>query len=79
MDFAEGRAQGEKSPVGILPRREELNLEGLDIADSDLNRLLSIDRNQWQQEMISREEHITQFDGLPDEIWQAHNDMKAAF
>ncbi len=79
IDLAEGRVQGEKSPVGILPRREELNLEGLDIADSDLNRLLSIDRDQWQQEMISREEHIAQFDGLPDEIWQAHNAMKAAF
>ena len=79
MDLAEGRATGEQSPVGILPRREELNLQGLDIADSDLNGLLSIDREQWQQEMISREEHIAQFDGLPDEIWQAHNAMKAAF
>ena len=79
MDLAEGRATGEESPVGILPRREELNLEGLDISDSDLNLLLSIDRERWQQEMISREEHLSQFEGLPDEIWQAHNAMKAAF
>jgi phosphoenolpyruvate carboxykinase (GTP) len=79
MDLAEGRAQGEQSPVGILPRREELDLQGLDIADTDLTRLLSIDRERWQEEMISREEHLSQFEGLPDEIWQAHNAMKAAF
>ncbi|HEU0072795.1 MAG TPA: phosphoenolpyruvate carboxykinase (GTP) [Dehalococcoidia bacterium] len=79
MDLAEGRAQGELSPVGILPRQDELNLQGLDIADSDLERVLSINQELWQQEMINREEHLSQFTGLPEEIWQAHRDMKAAF
>ena len=79
MDLAEGRAQGEPSPVGLLPRRDELNLEGLEISDADLERLLSIDRDQWKQEMTSREEHLSQFGGLPDEIWQAHYAMKGAF
>jgi phosphoenolpyruvate carboxykinase (GTP) len=79
MDVAEGRATGEQSPVGILPRPDELNLQGLDIAQADLDRLLGINRELWLQEMDSREEHLSQFTGLPDEIWQAHKDMKAAF
>ena len=79
MDLAEGRAEGEQSPVGILPRRKELDLQGLEIADADLTRLLSIDRERWREEMLSREEHLSQFAGLPDEIWKAHNEMKAAF
>ena len=79
MDLAEGRAQGEASPVGILPRPEELDLTGLDISDADLDRLLSIDRDMWREEMQNREEHLARFAGLPEEIWQAHRDMKAAF
>jgi phosphoenolpyruvate carboxykinase (GTP) len=78
MDLAEGRAQGEESPVGILPKREELNLEGLEISDGDLQRLLTIDRGMWQQEMAGREEHLSQFSGLPEEIWAAHRRLVAA-
>ena len=62
----------------MLPRQSELNLDGLDIAPADLDRLLSIDRERWQAEMINREEHLQQFGDLPDEIWEAHRQMKAA-
>jgi phosphoenolpyruvate carboxykinase (GTP) len=79
LDVAEGRAVGEESPVGILPRQEELNLEGLNIAPSDLDRLISIDTAHWHTEMVNREEHLRQFHGLPEEIWEAHRNMKAAF
>jgi phosphoenolpyruvate carboxykinase (GTP) len=78
MDLAEGRVQGQASPVGILPRREELNLEDLNIAEVDLQRLLNIDRAMWREEMDGRERHLLQFAGLPDEIWQAHRRMTAA-
>ncbi|HLG12488.1 MAG TPA: phosphoenolpyruvate carboxykinase (GTP) [Dehalococcoidia bacterium] len=78
MDLAEGRVQGEESPVGILPKREELNLEGLNVLEADLQRLLTINRAMWQQEMSSREEHLSHFAGLPEEIWQAHRRMTAA-
>jgi len=78
MDLAEGRVQGEVSPVGILPRREELNLDGLNIAEADLQRLLNIDRATWRDEMASRETHLSQFVGLPEEIWEAHRRMTAA-
>ncbi|HEY7466586.1 MAG TPA: phosphoenolpyruvate carboxykinase domain-containing protein, partial [Dehalococcoidia bacterium] len=78
MDLAEDRVQGQVSPVGILPRREELNLDGLNIPEADLQRLLNIDRATWREEMASREAHLSQFAGLPDEIWQAHRKMTAA-
>jgi phosphoenolpyruvate carboxykinase (GTP) len=77
MDLAEGRVQGQVSPVGILPRREELNLDGLNIAEADLQRLLNIDRAMWRDEMASRETHLSQFAGLPEEIWEAHRRMTA--
>jgi phosphoenolpyruvate carboxykinase (GTP) len=78
LDFAEGHAVGEETPVGVLPRESELNLDGLDILPADLARLLSIDYDHWRTEMVNRESHLQQFDGLPDEIWEAHRHMKAA-
>jgi phosphoenolpyruvate carboxykinase (GTP) len=79
LDFAEGDAIGEESPAGVLPRESELNLEGIDIAPADLERLLSLDPERWETEMRNREEYLSQFRGLPDEIWQAHRDMAHAF
>jgi phosphoenolpyruvate carboxykinase (GTP) len=79
IDIAEGRAVGEESPAGLLPRESELNLEGLEIAPGDLRRLLSLDYETWRAEMANREEHLQQFEDLPEEIWEAHRSMKAAF
>jgi phosphoenolpyruvate carboxykinase (GTP) len=79
LDFAAGKATGEESPAGVLPKAEELNLDGLEISPADLERLLSIDHDRWRAEMANREEHLRQFDGLPEAIWQAHRDMAQAF
>jgi phosphoenolpyruvate carboxykinase (GTP) len=78
LDLKEGKVKGEESPVGILPRKDELNLEGLNIPDAALDRLLSIDRERWREEMVNREEHLQQFEHLPEVIWEAHWKMKAA-
>ena len=78
MDLKEGRAQGVRTPVGIVPRVEELNLEGFDGDPEDLGRLLKIDTDRWRQEMALREEHLAQFDDLPEEIWEAHRRVRTA-
>jgi phosphoenolpyruvate carboxykinase (GTP) len=64
--------------VGVLPKESELNLDGLNIAPADLERLLSIDVQQWRTEMANREDHLKQFDGLPEAVWQAHREMRTA-
>ena len=78
IDVKEGRAQGVRTPVGIVPRVEELNLEGFEGSREDLCRLLEIDTDRWRQEMALREEHLAQFDDLPEEIWEAHRRVQAA-
>jgi phosphoenolpyruvate carboxykinase (GTP) len=79
IDFAEGRAKGVETPAGVLPREDELKLDGLDIPAEDLERLLSIDREAWAREMTQREEHLSEFSNLPESIWEAHRKMVAAF
>jgi phosphoenolpyruvate carboxykinase (GTP) len=73
MQLHAGEVTGVRTPVGILPAKDELNLDGLSIDDGDLDKLLTIDVARWRQEMGFRDAHLAQFDGLPAEIWEAHH------
>jgi phosphoenolpyruvate carboxykinase (GTP) len=77
LQLKNGEVKGRQTAVGILPTREELNLEGLDIPEQDLERILTIDKARWQQEMGFREEHLEQFDRMPEAIWEAHRRVTA--
>jgi len=72
MQLKNGEVEGVKTPVGILPAKGELNIDGLEIDPSDLDTLLSIDTDRWKQEMGFRAAHLAQFENLPEEIWEAH-------
>jgi len=72
MRLKDGDLTGRATPVGILPTKEELQLEGVAVTAEDLDTILSIDVERWCQEMASRERHLAQFGGLPEEIWDAH-------
>ncbi|WGL52406.1 phosphoenolpyruvate carboxykinase (GTP) [Nocardioides sp. BP30] len=71
LQYQAGEVTGVESPVGVLPKAEELNLEGMRFEEGDLDKLLSIDVERWCQEMKFREEHLNQFN-LPEAIWEAH-------
>jgi phosphoenolpyruvate carboxykinase (GTP) len=78
MRLRNGEVTGTRTPVGIVPTREELDLTGCDVRPEDLDRLLTIDIARWRQEMAHREQHLAQFDGLPEAIWEAHRRVTAA-
>ncbi len=79
MQYANGEVTGVQTPVGVIPARDELLLDGLDEQGlADLDTVLSIDIERWQQEMGHREKHLAQFDGLPDAIWEAHRRVASA-
>jgi phosphoenolpyruvate carboxykinase (GTP) len=77
MQLKNREFEGVSSPVGILPAKHELELDGLLIDAADLDKLLSVDVERWRQEMGFRETHLAQFGGLPEEIWQAHQRVAA--
>lgn len=72
IEAKHGEVKGNATAVGVLPTRDELLLDGLQIADDDLDRLLTIDVDRWKQEMGYREEHLSGFANLPAAIWEAH-------
>ena len=79
MQLRDGEVEGFKSPVGILPTKDELNTDGLEIDPADLDTLLTIDVNRWKQEVGFRQAHLEQFANLPEEIWAAHRRVAEAF
>ncbi|MBC2932368.1 phosphoenolpyruvate carboxykinase (GTP) [Nocardioides sp. zg-1228] len=77
LQLKNGEVEGRRTAVGILPTEEELDLSGMDVPAEDLERILSIDKERWQQEMGFREEHLAQFERMPEEIWEAHRRVAA--
>jgi phosphoenolpyruvate carboxykinase (GTP) len=78
LRLKDGEVEGRQTPVGIVPTRDELDLNGLNIIAADLDKVLSIDSARWTEEMARRERHLAQFDDLPEEIWAAHRRVAAA-
>jgi len=78
MQLKDGDVKGRETAVGIIPTEDELNLEGMNTKPEDLETILKINVPRWQQEMANREEHLQQFPGMPDAIWEAHRRVAAA-
>ncbi|NEK85655.1 phosphoenolpyruvate carboxykinase (GTP) [Blastococcus saxobsidens] len=78
MQLRNGEVTGRQTPVGVVPLKEELQLEGMELDEGDLDTILSIDTQRWQQEMAHREQHLSLFRDLPQAIWDAHRRVAAA-
>ncbi|WP_034511473.1 phosphoenolpyruvate carboxykinase (GTP) [Blastococcus sp. URHD0036] len=78
MQLRNGEVTGRQTPVGVVPLQEELQLDGMEVDQADLDKLLTIDTERWCQEMGHREEHLKLFPGMPEEIWEAHRRVAAA-
>jgi phosphoenolpyruvate carboxykinase (GTP) len=78
MQLRDGEVSGVESPVGILPTKDELNTDGLEIDPADLDTLLTIDAERWKQEIGFRQSYLEQFADLPEEIWAAHRRVAEA-
>ena len=78
VDRLENEAEGIDSPVGVLPNREDLPLDGLAITESDLDALFDVDKSSWLAECDLTEEYFSQFDGrVPPELQAELADLKS--
>ena len=57
-----------KSPIGLLPRKEDINVQGLDLAPGALDELLTVDNGLWLKEVQGLREFYSKFDRLPDAL-----------
>ncbi len=70
VERAHGKAVAVESPLGWMPRHEDLNWEGLaDFSEADFVDLMSVDRDDWNTELLQHEElFMNLHDQLPQEM-----------
>ena len=66
-----------ESPIGYLPKPEDIDLEGTEITQDVLKGLLSIDKEAWTQEVEDQKTHLERFEKLPKELWEQYNALAA--
>lgn len=64
MERLNGRADAVKTLIGHLPTRDALDSDGLDLADADLDTLLSVDPDVWKQEAAAGHKLVALFEGI---------------
>jgi len=73
----EGEADAVDTPIGRLPVVDQLNLEGVDISDADIEELFGIDAQSWLEESDLTEEYFGQFgDRVPEVLRGQLQDLR---
>src|SRR5215207_9020622 len=69
VDRVHGRGRGVESPLGWMPRYEDICWNGLDFSRERFNQLMSVNREAQGEDVKDHEEHFDKFyDRLPKEF-----------
>jgi phosphoenolpyruvate carboxykinase (GTP) len=68
-----GEADAIETPIGNLPRSEDLNLDALELGDGALHELLRVDDADWRDEQAAIGEYLASYGTrLPDALRAEH-------
>ena len=68
VDRVRGRAKGKETPIGWMPRYEDIEWRGFDFPRASFEQLQAFDRQAWRAEVVGHEElFIELHDRLPPE------------
>jgi phosphoenolpyruvate carboxykinase (GTP) len=69
VDRTKGRALARETPIGWMPRYEDVEWKGLDLSKERFDQLQQFDREAWRKEVIEHEElFLRVHDHLPSEM-----------
>ena len=69
-----------QTPIGLMPRMEDLNMEGLTLPAGVMDKLFEIDKGEWQKEAEQVETFYAQFgDKLPTALKKRLAELKESF
>jgi phosphoenolpyruvate carboxykinase (GTP) len=74
-----GTATGNTTPIGILPRPQNINTAGLALSSTDLERLLEFKGDEWATDIARHAEFLAKFGNrLPAELLAINQKLAAA-
>src|SRR6202161_4717627 len=76
LERVEGRGGAEETPIGFVPSRSALTLDGLNLSSETIDELLEVDPEDWEQELVDSKEFLQKFGSrLPREIREEHDKL----
>ena len=77
IDRCEGKAQSVSTPIGVMPTKDAIDVEGLNLPAGAMDRLLEVDREGWERALRGQEEFFDQFGArLPQEMRQENEALR---
>jgi phosphoenolpyruvate carboxykinase (GTP) len=64
-----GSTDAIETPIGMVPKSQDIDISGLDLTSQQLETLLAVDQNEWQEELSLIKEHYDAIgERLPSEM-----------
>ena len=82
FERCDGNVHAKETPIGRIPEVADLDTEGLDVKDGQVEELLSVDIDGWLAEVPLIKEHFAHFgkhlpEGLNSEVKALEERLKA--
>jgi phosphoenolpyruvate carboxykinase (GTP) len=69
-----------ETPVGYVPRLEDIEMKGLDLSAGVMEKLLDVNKEEWTHELEEQKKFLSLFGAkLPKELWHVHHQLKSRF
>jgi phosphoenolpyruvate carboxykinase (GTP) len=80
LERVEGRGTAQETPIGYVPARNGLTLDGIKVSDEALKELLRVNPEDWDAEMDDSKQFLAKFGGrLPRQISEEHEKLARRF
>ena len=69
IDRCEGRGGATESPIGCVPRAEDLDLDELEVSPGNMEEVLAVKPEEWKKELAAQQEFFESLaPNVPDEL-----------
>jgi len=80
LERVEGRGAAQETPIGYVPARNGLTLDGMKISEEALNELLRVNPEDWELEMEDTKQFFGKFgERLPRQVREEHEKLARRF
>ena len=80
LERVEGRGAAEETPIGHVPAKNGLTLDGLNVSSSALEEMLRVNPDDWATELDDTKQFLSKFDSrLAREIRDEHEKLARRF